>query len=77
MINSNVRIGENYLIHVFVKIGASGGEFEAPQSRKQYLHSSRCKLFGDIKIADNTVISVNAVVHKSFDEKVFSLLEIR
>jgi serine O-acetyltransferase len=68
VINSAVKVGENCRIHACVNIGASGGSFEAPQIGNNVYIAPGAKIYGNIKIGNNTAIGANAVVNKSFEE---------
>ncbi|MBU2996740.1 serine acetyltransferase [Cellulophaga baltica] len=69
VVNSKARIGKNCRIHVCVNIGASGGKPEAPQIGDNVYIGPGAKIYGDIKIANNTAIAANASVGKSFLEE--------
>jgi len=69
VINSNAKVGANCRIHACVNIGASGGEKEAPQLGNNIYIAPGAKIYGNIKIANNTAIGANAVVNKSFDRE--------
>jgi len=66
VINNATKIGKNCRIHACVNIGASGGEKEAPQLGDNIYIAPGVKIYGNIKIANNTAIGANAVVNKSF-----------
>ena len=69
VINGNAKVGANCRMHACVNIGASGGQSEAPQLGDNIYIAPGAKIFGNIKIANNTAISANAVVHKSSEEE--------
>ncbi|MDH7913957.1 serine acetyltransferase [Winogradskyella sp. SYSU M77433] len=69
VINRATRVGKNCRMHACVNIGASGGSKKAPQLGDNVYIAPGAKIYGDITIADNTAISANAVVNKSFEEK--------
>ncbi|MAX72042.1 MAG: serine acetyltransferase [Flavobacteriaceae bacterium] len=69
VINRATRVGKNCRMHACVNIGASGGSKKAPQLGDNVYIAPGAKIYGDINIADNTAISANAVVNKSFEEK--------
>ncbi|WP_298499354.1 serine acetyltransferase [uncultured Algibacter sp.] len=69
VINSATKVGKNCRIHACVNIGASGGEKEAPQLGDNIYIGPGAKIYGNIKIANNTAIGANAVVNKSFQEE--------
>ncbi|MFV9551016.1 serine O-acetyltransferase [Algibacter sp. PT7-4] len=68
VINSNAKIGKNCRIHACTNIGASGGKPEAPQIGDNVYIGPGAKIYGNITIGNNTAISANAVVNKSFKE---------
>ena len=68
VINSNTKIGANCRIHASVNIGASGGSSKAPQLGDNIYIGPGSKIYGDIKIGNNTAIGTNAVVNKSYPE---------
>ncbi|WP_225036345.1 serine O-acetyltransferase [Winogradskyella sp. SM1960] len=67
VINSNAKVGSNCRMHACVNIGASSGEVEAPQLGDNIYIAPGVKIYGNIKIPNNTAIGANAVVNKSFD----------
>lgn len=69
VVNNRARIGKNCRIHACVNIGASGGQKAAPQIGDNVYIAPGAKIFGDIKIPNNTAIGANAVVNKSFEEE--------
>lgn len=68
IVNPNARIGKNCRIHADVNIGASGGDFRAPEIGNNVYIGPGAKIYGDIKIADNIAIGANSCVNKSFLE---------
>lgn len=69
VVNRNARVGANCRIHVCTNIGASGGSDKAPQIGDNVYIGPGAKIFGDIRIPNNTVIGANAAVNKSFEEE--------
>ena len=69
VINNAARIGANCRIHACVNIGASSGEIEAPQLGDNVYIGPGAKIYGNIKIANNTAIGANSVVNKTFLEE--------
>lgn len=69
VVNHNVKVGANCRIHVGTNIGASGGTNLAPQIGDNVYIAPGAKIFGNIKIPNNTAIGANSVVTKSFDEE--------
>ncbi|WP_100615834.1 serine O-acetyltransferase [Confluentibacter citreus] len=69
VVNSKCKIGKNCRIHVDVNIGASSGEKEAPQLGDNVYIAPGAKIYGNIRIPNNTAIGANAVVNKSFEEE--------
>jgi serine O-acetyltransferase len=69
VINSNAKVGKNCRIHACVNIGASGGEKEAPQLGDNIYIAPGAKIYGNIKIANNTAIGANAVVNKTSNDE--------
>jgi len=67
VVNGNSKIGKNCRVHVCVNIGSMAGEsYASPQIGDNCYIGPGAKLFGKIKIGDNTAIGANAVVNKSF-----------
>ena len=66
VVNPAARIGANCRIHVCVNIGASNGSNKAPIIGDNVYIAPGCKIFGDIEIASDVVISANSVVNRSF-----------
>ena len=64
VINGKSRIGKNCRIHSCVNIGEYRGG--APTLGNNCYIGPGAKLFGDINIGNNVVMSANAVVNKSF-----------
>jgi len=69
IINSTSRIGANCRIHACVNIGASGGEVQGPKFGDNVYIAPGAKIYGNIKIPNNTAIGANAVVNKSFEKE--------
>lgn len=69
VVNANARVGANCRIHVDTSIGASGGNNKAPQIGDNVYLAPGVKIFGDIRIPNNTAIGANSVVNKSFEEE--------
>ena len=69
VINSNTKVGSNCRMHACVNIGASGGSDKAPQIGDNVYIAPGAKIYGNISIANNTAISANAVVNKTFEEE--------
>jgi len=69
VVNSGTRIGANCRLHVCVNFGTKAGESEsAPTLGDNCYIGPGAKIFGPIKIGDNTVIGANAVVNRSFPQ---------
>ena len=68
VVSKNAVIGKNCRIHEGVTIGATNGEEFAPKIGDNVFIGSGAKIIGDIKIADNVAIAVNAVVVKNIEE---------
>lgn len=66
IVNSHTHIGENCRIHVGVNIGAHHDK--APRIGNNVYIGPGAIIFGDIEIADNCSIGVNATVNKSVIE---------
>lgn len=69
IINFTSRIGANCRIHACVNIGASGGEVQGPKLGDNIYIAPGAKIYGNIKIPNNTAIGANAVVNKSFEKE--------
>jgi len=69
VVNQHAKIGSNCRIHVGTNIGASGGTNKAPQIGDNVYIAPGVKIFGDVKIPNNTAIGANSVVNKSFTEE--------
>lgn len=67
VVNGNARIGANCRIHASTNIGASNGSNKAPQIGENVYIAPGVIIFGDIKIASNTLISANSTVNKTFE----------
>lgn len=66
VVNPATKVGANCRLHVCVNIGATNGSKKAPVIGDNVYIAPGCKIFGDIEISDNTTISANSVVNKSF-----------
>ncbi|MCA0132691.1 serine O-acetyltransferase [Winogradskyella alexanderae] len=69
VVNKSTKVGANCRMHACVNIGASGGEAAAPQLGNNVYIAPGAKIFGKIKIPNNTAIGANAVVNKSFEKE--------
>lgn len=69
VVNEKARIGSNCRIHPGTSIGASAGSTEAPRIGDNVYIAPGAKIFGNIRIANNTAIGANAVVNKSFEDE--------
>jgi len=69
VVNHNARVGANCRIHVCTNIGTSGGTNKAPQIGDNVYIAPGVKIFGDVKVPNNTAIGANSVVNKSFTEE--------
>lgn len=69
IINYTTKIGANCRMHACVNIGASGGEIQGPILGDNVYIAPGAKIFGNIKIPNNTAIGANAVVNKSFEKE--------
>ncbi|MCA0152998.1 serine O-acetyltransferase [Winogradskyella vincentii] len=69
IINFTSKIGANCRLHACVNIGASGGERQGPILGDNVYIAPGAKIFGNIKIPNNTAIGANAVVNKSFEKE--------
>jgi serine O-acetyltransferase len=69
VINGNTKIGANCRIHDSTNIGASNGSSKAPQIGDNVYIAPGVIIFGDITIPNNTLISANSTVNKSFTEE--------
>jgi serine O-acetyltransferase len=67
VVNGNAKIGANCRIHASTNIGASNGSNKAPQIGENVYIAPGVIIFGDIKIASNTLISANSTVNKTFE----------
>ena len=70
VVSGSAKIGKNCRIHVCTNIGraTSHGETGAPIIGDNVYIGPGVKMFGKIKIGDNTAIGANSVVNKSFEE---------
>lgn len=74
VVNGGVEIGSNCRIHAGVNIGANGGGKEdTPCLGDNVYIGPGAKLFGKIKIGNNTVVAANAVVNKDFAEGSYTI----
>lgn len=69
VINGNAKIGANCRIHASTNIGASNGSNKAPQIGNNVYIAPGVIIFGDIRIPNNTFISANSTVNKTFTEE--------
>jgi serine O-acetyltransferase len=69
IVNSNVKVGAFCRLHCSTNIGASAGDSKAPVIGDNCYIGPGAIIFGDITIANNTVIGANATVNKSFTEE--------
>lgn len=69
IVSSNAIIGANCRIHADTNIGASGGTSKAPILGDNVYIAPGVKIFGDIRIPNNTAFGANSVVNKSFSEE--------
>ncbi len=70
VVNPNSIIGSNCRIHSDVNIGTQAGfANKSPVLGDNIYIAPGAKLFGDITIANNTIIGANAVVNSSFDKE--------
>lgn len=70
VVSGSAKIGKNCRIHVCTNIGRaiSHGEAGAPIIGDNVYIGPGVKMFGKIKIGNNTAIGANSVVNKSFEE---------
>ncbi len=73
VVNHNAKIGANCRLHVCTNIGASAGIDKAPTIGDNCYIGPGAKIYGDISIADNTIIAANAAVGRSFEESGISI----
>lgn len=67
VVNRHARIGANCRVHIGVNIGAGFDDGNsAPQLGDNCYIAPGAKLYGDIRLGNNTKIGANAVVNKSF-----------
>jgi len=69
IINYTTKIGANCRMHACVNIGASGGEIQGPILGDNVYIAPGAKIFGNIRIPNNTAIGANSVVNKSFEKE--------
>ena len=68
VVNPRAKVGANCRIHVCTNIGESGGVVGAPQIGDNVYIGPGAKIYGNIAIANNTVIAANAAVNKTIEE---------
>jgi serine O-acetyltransferase len=68
IINNAAKIGANCRLHAGVNIGASNGSKLAPIIGDNCYIAPGVKIFGNIRIANDTAIGANSVVNKSIEE---------
>lgn len=69
VVNRAARVGANCRIHVCVNVGTEAGKgADAPIIGENCYIAPGAKIFGKIRIGDNTAIGANAVVNKDFPE---------
>ena len=80
VVSGKAKIGKNCRIHVCTNIGRAtingGASAGAPILGDNVYIGPGAKLFGPIKIGDNTVIGANAVVNKSFEQDNITLVGV-
>src|SRR3990172_7615866 len=59
VVNEHAKVGANCRIHVCTNIGASGGTIKAPVIGDNVYIAPGAKIFGDIRIPNNTAIGAN------------------
>jgi serine O-acetyltransferase len=69
VVNDMAKIGANCRIHASTNIGASNGSNKAPQIGDNVYIGPGSIIFGDISIPNNTLISANSTVNKTFTEE--------
>ena len=69
VVNARAKVGANCRIHVCTNIGESGGVAGAPKIGDNVYIGPGAKIYGDITIANNTVVAANAAVNKSILEE--------
>lgn len=69
IINYTTKIGANCRMHACVNIGASGGEIQGPILGDNVYIAPGAKIFGNIRIPNNTAIGANSVVNKTFEKE--------
>lgn len=69
IINHTTKIGANCRMHACVNIGASGGEVQGPILGDNVYIAPGAKIFGNIRIPNNTAIGANAIVNKTFTKE--------
>lgn len=69
IVNNDAKIGANCRLHANVNLGTKAGFSDvAPTIGDNCYIGPGAKIYGDIKIGNNTAIGANAVVNKSFTE---------
>ena len=69
VINKKVKIGSNCKLHVGINIGADFRDGnKTPKIGNDCYIAPGAKLYGNIVIADHSIIGANAVVNKSFEQ---------
>lgn len=69
IVNDMAKIGANDRIHASTNIRAPNGSPKAPQIGDNVYIGPGVIIFGDISIPNNTLISANSTVNKSFTEE--------
>lgn len=69
VVSNNSKVGANCRVHPSTCIGASGGKEAAPIIGDNVYIGPGAKIYGDIKIANNTIIAANASVGSSIEEE--------
>lgn len=67
VVNPRAKVGANCRIHVCTNIGESGGVQGAPKIGDNVYIGPGAKIYGNIVIANNSVIAANAAVNKTID----------
>ncbi len=76
VVNPQAKIGENCRIHICVNIGAAKESNEAPAIGNNAYIGPGAKLYGGIILGNNVSIGANAVVNKSFEEGLCTLVGV-
>lgn len=69
VVNTSAKVGSNCRIHTSTNIGESGGLAGAPIIGDNVYIGPGAKIYGAIKIANNSVIAANAAVNKPITEE--------